>query len=67
MPAIPLASSVVSNAHLTLTSRPPSGMRIPFVDLQAQYLSIKEEIDRAIAEVIAESAYIRERPILNRI
>ena len=34
-------------------------MRIPFVDLHAQYLTIKEEIDRAIGEVIAESAYIR--------
>ena len=34
-------------------------MKIPFVDLYAQYLSIKEEIDKAIAEVIAESAYIR--------
>jgi dTDP-4-amino-4,6-dideoxygalactose transaminase len=34
-------------------------MKIPFVDLHAQYLSIKNEIDRAITEVIAESAYIR--------
>ena len=34
-------------------------MKIPFVDLHAQYLTIKHEIDRAIAEVIAESAYIR--------
>ena len=34
-------------------------MKIPFVDLHAQYLTIKEEIDRAIADVIAESAYIR--------
>ncbi len=34
-------------------------MTIPFVDLHAQYLTIKPEIDRAIAEVIAESAYIR--------
>jgi len=33
-------------------------MKIPFVDLHAQYLTIKHEIDRAIAEVIAESAYI---------
>jgi dTDP-4-amino-4,6-dideoxygalactose transaminase len=32
---------------------------IPFVDLYAQYLSIKEEIDSAIAEVIASSAFIR--------
>jgi dTDP-4-amino-4,6-dideoxygalactose transaminase len=34
-------------------------MKIPFVDLHAQYLSIKDEIDSAIDEVIAESAYIR--------
>jgi dTDP-4-amino-4,6-dideoxygalactose transaminase len=34
-------------------------MKIPFVDLHAQYLTIKSEIDAAIAEVIAKSAYIR--------
>jgi dTDP-4-amino-4,6-dideoxygalactose transaminase len=34
-------------------------MRIPFVDLHAQYLSIKPEIDAAIEDVIAKSAYIR--------
>lgn len=34
-------------------------MKIPFVDLHAQYLSIKSEIDAAIAEVIAKSAFIR--------
>jgi dTDP-4-amino-4,6-dideoxygalactose transaminase len=34
-------------------------MKIPFVDLHAQYLSIKSEIDAAIADVIAKSAYIR--------
>jgi dTDP-4-amino-4,6-dideoxygalactose transaminase len=38
-------------------------MRVPFVDLHAQYLTIKEEIDRAITEVIAESAYIRGRHV----
>lgn len=32
---------------------------VPFADLHAQYLSIKEEIDEAIAGVIAESAFIR--------
>jgi len=32
---------------------------IPFVDLHAQYLSIKPEIDTAIADVIAASAFIR--------
>ena len=34
-------------------------MKVPFVDLHAQYLSIKREIDAAIADVIANSAYIR--------
>ncbi len=34
-------------------------MRIPMVDLHAQYLEIKGEIDAAIAEVIAASAFIR--------
>ena len=36
-----------------------SAFTIPFVDLHAQYLSIKTEIDQAIAAVIAESAFIR--------
>ena len=34
-------------------------MKIPFVDLHAQYLSIKTEIYTAIAGVIAESSFIR--------
>ena len=34
-------------------------MKIPFVDLHAQYLGLKPEIDAAIAAVIAESAYVR--------
>jgi dTDP-4-amino-4,6-dideoxygalactose transaminase len=34
-------------------------MKIPFVDLHSQYLTIKPEIDEAIASVIAESAFIR--------
>ena len=34
-------------------------MKIPFVDLHAQYLSIKPEIDAAIAEVIAGTSFIR--------
>ncbi|MGZ5021919.1 MAG: DegT/DnrJ/EryC1/StrS family aminotransferase [Chthoniobacterales bacterium] len=34
-------------------------MKIPFVDLHAQYLMIKPEIDAAIAEVIATSSFIR--------
>ena len=33
-------------------------MTIPFVDLKAQYLSIKADIDRAIAGVIGETAFI---------
>ncbi len=38
-------------------------MHVPFVDLHAQYLSIKPEIDAAIAEVIAESAFVRGRHV----
>jgi dTDP-4-amino-4,6-dideoxygalactose transaminase len=38
-------------------------MKVPFVDLQAQYLSIKAEVDSAIAEVIAESSFIRGRHV----
>lgn len=34
-------------------------MKVPFVDLHAQYLSIRDEIDEAIRNVIAESAFIR--------
>ncbi len=33
-------------------------MRVPFVDLKAQYLSIKEEIDSAIQNVINETSFI---------
>lgn len=34
-------------------------MKIPFVDLYAQYLSIQGEIDTAIRDVICESSFIR--------
>lgn len=34
-------------------------MKVPFVDLHAQYLTLKPEMDAAIAKVIADSAYIR--------
>jgi dTDP-4-amino-4,6-dideoxygalactose transaminase len=33
-------------------------MKVPFVDLQAQYLSIKNEIDQAIANVINDAAFV---------
>lgn len=36
-----------------------STIAVPFADLHAQYLSIRSEIDDAIARVIAESAFIR--------
>jgi dTDP-4-amino-4,6-dideoxygalactose transaminase len=34
-------------------------MKIPFVDIHNQYLSLKEEIDEVIADVIANSDFIR--------
>ena len=33
-------------------------MKIPFLDLKAQYYSIKEEIDKAISCVIQDSAFV---------
>ncbi|MGZ3578000.1 MAG: DegT/DnrJ/EryC1/StrS family aminotransferase, partial [Syntrophales bacterium] len=33
-------------------------MKVPFVDLQAQYTAIKNEIDETIADVIAKAAFI---------
>jgi dTDP-4-amino-4,6-dideoxygalactose transaminase len=33
--------------------------KVPFADLYAQYLSVKDEIDSAIAQVIRSSAFIR--------
>lgn len=36
-------------------------MKIPFVDLYAQYLTIQPEIDEAIATVIRESGFVRSR------
>jgi dTDP-4-amino-4,6-dideoxygalactose transaminase len=40
-----------------------SKIKIPFVDLHAQYLTIKPDIDAAIASVIAESAFVRGRHV----
>lgn len=34
-------------------------MSVPFVDLHAQYLSIKDDIDAAIARTIANSSFVR--------
>ncbi|MGD0993261.1 MAG: DegT/DnrJ/EryC1/StrS family aminotransferase [Gemmatimonadales bacterium] len=41
----------------------PSTVRtvVPFVDLHAQYLTIKAEVDAAIAAVIRESGFVRSR------
>ena len=34
-------------------------MNVPFVDLKTQYLSIKDEIDRAIFKIIETSSFLR--------
>jgi dTDP-4-amino-4,6-dideoxygalactose transaminase len=54
------------NSLLPDTTRPTSSrtiamenVSVPFADLHAQYLSIKEDIDAAIADVIRESSFIR--------
>lgn len=38
-------------------------MNIPFVDLKAQYQSIKAEIDEAMAEVLNQTAFIGGKPV----
>lgn len=38
-------------------------MKIPFVDLNAQYISIKEEIDRAVLDVLESTQYIKGTPV----
>jgi dTDP-4-amino-4,6-dideoxygalactose transaminase len=38
-------------------------MQVPFVDLYAQYLSIRDGVDAAIQTVISESAFIRGRHV----
>jgi dTDP-4-amino-4,6-dideoxygalactose transaminase len=38
-------------------------MTVPFVDLRRQYLSIKEEIDAALARVLNESSFILGREV----
>jgi dTDP-4-amino-4,6-dideoxygalactose transaminase len=42
---------------------PPPSDHIPFVDLYAQYLSIRGEIDEALHSVIRESAFVRGRHV----
>ncbi len=36
-------------------------MRVPFVDLKAQYLSLKGELDEAILKVVGETAFVAGR------
>jgi len=38
-------------------------LQVPFVDLKAQYLSIKNEIDAAISKVIEQTAFIGGEPL----
>jgi len=38
-------------------------VNVPFVDLHAQYLTIKSDIDGAIADVIRQSAFIRSKHV----
>jgi dTDP-4-amino-4,6-dideoxygalactose transaminase len=38
-------------------------MKVPFVDLKAQYFSIQENIDLAIREIISNTAFIGGKPV----
>jgi dTDP-4-amino-4,6-dideoxygalactose transaminase len=55
-----LPQNIRSPPHRFLPKPPATYlMKIPFVDLYAQYQSIRTEIDAAIADVITRSAFIR--------
>lgn len=51
MPAVPSVSP-----HLPISS---AGMRVPYNDLHAQYLTLRPAIDAAIAQTLRDSAFIR--------
>lgn len=51
--------SEIRRASFELTPLKLNFMKIPFVDLHAQYLGLKPEIDAAIADVIAKTDFIR--------
>lgn len=57
MPAVPSVSP-----HLPISS---AGMRVPYNDLHAQYLSLKPAIDAAIALTLRDSAFIRGPAVEN--
>jgi UDP-2-acetamido-2-deoxy-ribo-hexuluronate aminotransferase len=38
-------------------------MKVPLLDLQAQYIAIKSAIDKAIAEVMASQQFILGTPV----
>ena len=40
-------------------------MRIPLVDLKAQYVTIKEEIDEAIQNILDTTSFINGKPVKN--
>jgi dTDP-4-amino-4,6-dideoxygalactose transaminase len=48
-------TATLQEAHMTASP----ATSVPFADLHAQYLSIKPEIDAAIADVIRNSAFVR--------
>ena len=38
-------------------------MRVPFVDLKAQYFSIKNDIDNAMSQILENTAFIGGKPV----
>ena len=40
-------------------------MKVPFLDLHTQYISIKDEIDKAIQKVIQDTAFVGGEYVAN--
>src|SRR5438067_9218631 len=51
-------SSADVNDHSGLALASAPGIELPFVDLQRQYRSIKEEVDTALIDSVASAEYI---------
>src|SRR5438309_8945094 len=52
-----------AEAPVQIPNPQPANVVVPFVDLKAQYATIKNEIDSAIARVIADTAFIMGREV----
>src|SRR6267142_936751 len=64
-PGFSLRNLLLGSLNLSFPHSRVSDMEVPFVDLKAQYRSIKSEIDAAIARVIENTSFVLGREVEN--